>query len=316
MAVKLSIISPVYNAEKIVDELVRRVIHEAEKITSDIEIVLVEDASSDKSWDKIKENCGKDSRIKGVRFSRNFGQHAAITAGIELCSGEYAIVMDCDLQDDPVYFKELYEKAEKGFNIVYTCKKKRKHSWFKNFAASIFNSLFNYLVDNKEYNYQKNVGSYSLISRNVIDAYKKFGDYRRHYLMVLRWLGFNYEIVVIEHKDRFEGRSSYNFKKLITHAIDGITSQSDKLLRIMAGFGFILSSLAFIAALSVVIIYSIKPFQAGWASIFVLILFVAGLIILSIGITGIYIGKIFEQTKNRPKFIIQEHLNNESSSTR
>ena len=305
----LSIISPVYKAELIVDELVRRITIEAEKITSDFEIILVEDGSPDNCWVKIQENCKKDKRVKGLKLSRNFGQHFAISAGLEHTKGDYVIVMDCDLQDNPRYFEALLNKAKEGNKIVYTYKKERKHGFFKNLKAKFFYKIFNFLVDNKNNQASENVGSYSLLSREVVNEYIKLGDYKRHYLMLLRWLGFQSAYVEIEHQKRFEGKSSYNFKKLMLHAIDGITSQSDKLLRLTASFGFLMALFSLLSAICIIIRYLITPFQAGWASLMVLTLFVGGMIILSVGICGIYIGRIFEQTKMRPQYIVDQKLN-------
>lgn len=305
----LSIISPVYKAELIVDELVRRIIEEAEKITSDFEIILVEDGSPDNCWQKIQENCNKDKRVKGVKLSRNFGQHFAISAGLENSTGDYVVLMDCDLQDDPSYFEELIAKANEGNKIVYTYKKERKHGFFKNLKAKCFYAIFNFLVDNKNNQASENIGSYSLLTREVVNEYVKLGDYKRHYLMLLRWLGFQSAYIEIEHHKRFEGKSSYNFKKLMIHAIDGITSQSDKLLRLTASFGFIMALFSILSAVGIIIRYLITPFQAGWASLMVLTLFVGGMIILSVGICGIYIGRIFEQTKMRPQYIVDQKIN-------
>lgn len=306
---KLSIVSPVYRAEKIVDELVKRIRIEAEKITEDYEIILVEDCGPDNSWEKIKENCKIDKRVKGIKLSRNFGQHYAITAGLSASNGDYVIVMDCDLQDDPIYFQSLLEKVNEGCEIVYTYKKQREHGWFKNLTAFVFFRIYNFLVDSPILKGKYNVGTYSIISRKVVDAYLQVGDYRRHYLSLLRWVGFESSSIIIEHQSRFEGKSSYSWNKLITHAIDGIISQSDKILRLTAVFGFILSSISFFAAISIVISYFLRPFQAGWPSMMVLLLLVGGLIITSIGVSGLYIGKIFEQTKNRPLFVIQKKYN-------
>jgi glycosyltransferase involved in cell wall biosynthesis len=307
--VMLSIISPVYKAEKIVDELINRIIIEAEKITKNFEIILVEDGSPDNSWDRILDNCKKDQRVKGIKLSRNFGQHYAITAGVHNAIGDYIVVMDCDLQDDPIYIKDLYKKALEGYDIVYTVKNKRNHDWLKNITAIIFNRIFNWLIDNKNWKSSAYVGSYSLISKKVAAEYKNYKDYRRHYLMILRWLGFQYSFVNIEHKERYEGKSTYSFSKLINHAIDGITSQSDKLLRLTIVFGFILSFLSILCGLIILISALFNNYQPGWASLSVLILFVAGLIITSIGILGIYIGKIFEQTKGRPLYLVDKRVN-------
>ena len=305
----ISIVSPVYRAEKIVDELIKRIEAEVIKITDNYEIVLVEDGSPDDSWVKIAENCKSHPKVKGIKLSRNFGQHFAITAGVEQALGDYVIVMDCDLQDDPVYIPVLYRKAIEGYDIVYTYKADRKHSFIKNITAGLFNKVFNYLVENKNWQAHNNVGSYSLLTRKAVTAFCSFNDYQRHYLMVLRWLGFSNTYVEIEHKERFEGKSSYNFSKLILHAISGITSQSDKLLRINVTIGIFLSFISFLSILVIIALYFINGFMSGWASLIVVLLFSTGIILTSIGISGIYLGKTFEQVKGRPKYIIDKFLN-------
>ena len=303
----ISIVSPVYKAENIVMELVKRIISETSKITDNFEIILVEDGGPDNSWAKIEEEAAKDKRVKGIKLSRNFGQHFAITAGIESAQGDYVAVMDCDLQDD--YLPVLYQKALEGFDIVYTYKAARKHNFIKNFTANLFNRIFNYLVDNKNWKAHNNVGSYSMLSRKAVNAFCSFNDYQRHYLMVLRWLGFNNTYVEIEHKERFAGKSSYNFSKLMLHAINGITSQSDKLLRITVTIGILLSMLSFLSIIGIIILYFTRGLMSGWASLIVTILFSTGILLTSIGIAGIYTGKTFEQVKNRPKYIIDKRVN-------
>lgn len=306
---KLSVVSPVYKAEASIAELVSRIMEAVLPVTQDYEILLVEDGSPDDSWSAIVSQCEKYPSVKGIKLSRNFGQHYAISAGLFYATGDKVIVMDCDLQDDPKYIPQLLAKSEEGYDIVYTIKDVRKHSVWKNLTAGFFNSIFNWLVDNKEWKSSSQIGSYSLITRKVVDAFKSYKDYRRHYLMVLRWLGFNSSFVLVTHKKRFEGRSSYNLSKLINHAIDGITSQSDKLLRMTIILGFFLSSLSFIGGLYIIVRSLISPLQSGWASLSILILFVGGLIITSLGISAIYIGKIFEQTKGRPLYIIDKIVN-------
>ena len=305
----ISVVSPVYGAEQIIDELVKQLVEEVSKISNNYEIILVDDCGPDKSWIKIKENCASNERIKGVKLSRNFGQHSAITAGIEIAKGDYLVIIDCDLQDDPKYITHLYNKIHEGYDIVYTYKEERKHSFFKNITARFFNFFFNYLIDNKNLKSNNNIGAYSIINRKVADAFSSFNDYHRHYLMVLRWMGFNYCFVQIEHKNRFSGKSSYTFSKLVKHALDGITSQSDKLLRLFVNLGLIVSFLSFLAIILIIILYLIHGFMSGWASIIVVLLFSTGLILTGIGVLGIYLGKTFEQTKNRPKYLIDEQIN-------
>lgn len=306
---KISIVSPVYGAETIVKELVSRITNTMNSLNINYEIILVEDGSPDKSWDEIEQICCYNKFVKGIKLSRNFGQHYAITAGLQESLGDAVIVMDCDLQDNPKYIPVLIDNWKDGNDIVYTKKKERKHSWIKNFTARLFNLVFNYLVDNKSWENSVSIGSYSLLSRKVVDSFLLVNDYRRHYLMVLRWLGYSYEIVEIEHEKRYAGKSSYNLSKLIIHAIDGITSQSDKLLRLTMVLGFFISAISFLAASVVVYLAIYTSFSPGWPSLFVLILFIGGLIISSIGISGIYIGKIYEQSKGRPLFIIDKRLN-------
>ena len=242
----LSIVSPVYNADKIIGELVKRIENEVSILKLDYEIILVEDGSTDSSWKNIEEICKTNTKVRAIKLSRNFGQHYAITAGLFHAKGDWVIVMDCDLQDDPVYIKDLYYKAIEGYDIVYTYKKQRNHSFIKNFTAHLYNRVFNWLIDNKSWRGSTQVGAYSILSSKVVKQFIELKDYRRHYLTILRWLGFNHTFIEIEHKTRFSGKSSYNFIKLFNHAIDGIISQSDKLLRLTVFLGFILSFLAII----------------------------------------------------------------------
>lgn len=306
---EVSIVSPVYMADSIVDELVARVCEVMQRTPLSYELILVEDGSSDSSWQKIKENCKIHPHVKGVRLSRNFGQHSAITAGLKMANGNCIIVLDCDLQDDPKYIVDLVKKFSEGYDVVYTRRKNRQFSFFKNLLTHLFYTIYNYLVSETFAKGTDQVGGYSLISRKVLNAYFEVGDYRRQYLMIIRWLGFKHCFIDIEHMERFAGKSSYSFRKLLQHGIDGITSHSVRLLNLMTYFGFILSFLSFLAGIALVISYMLTPFQAGWTSIFVLILFIGGIIISCIGVCGIYIGRIFEQSKSRPIYLVDETIN-------
>ena len=289
--------------------LVEKLVLELSKITEKFEIILVDDYSPDNSWEIIQTEAEKDIRVKGIRLSRNFGQHKAITAGLSSANGEYTIVMDCDLQDDPVYIHDLMAEAKKGFDIVYTIKERRKHGFFKNLQARIFNYVFNFLADSKSMHADSQIGAYSLITKKVVKEFLKFGDQRRHYLMVLRWLGFSNTYIRIQHLERKHGKSSYTLAKLINHAIDGITAHSDKVLILTVYSGFFLSMLSMIFAIAIVAMYFHHGFQAGWTSLFVVILFFSGVIITTVGIVGVYVGRTFEQSKGRQLFIIDKKLN-------
>ncbi|MCB0336658.1 MAG: glycosyltransferase family 2 protein, partial [Bdellovibrionales bacterium] len=166
---KLSIVSPVYRAEPIVDELVRRIDQAVSKITPDYEIILVEDCGPDNSWTKIAENCASNPKVKGVKLSRNFGQHYAITAGLDYSSGDFVIVMDCDLQDDPEDFTKLLAKTDEGFEVVFTQRKGRQHNPFRSFLSEVYKKFYN-LVSSRQF--AVNNGSLFLVSRNVVEATK------------------------------------------------------------------------------------------------------------------------------------------------
>jgi dolichol-phosphate mannosyltransferase len=303
---KISVVSPVYKAENIIDELVRRLSQALKELTDDYEIILVEDCSGDGSWKKIEENCIRDKHVKGILLSRNFGQHYAITAGLIEATGDVIVVMDCDLQDDPVHIKRLLEEYNKGFDIVFTRRVGRRHSFFKMITAKIYNSLFTLFSDK---NYELNVGSMTMFSSRVKDEFVKLKDQDRLYIQLLKWVGFKSTYLPVEHRERFEGKSTYSVSKLFFTAIQGWTSYSDKLLRLSIYSGLAISAITLLVGIYIVVSYFMKSFQPGWPSLIVAILFSTGLILMSIGITGIYIGKIFEQTKQRPLFIIDKKLN-------
>ncbi len=305
----LSIVSPVYYGSKLVEPLVARVSEEMRKLDVSYEIILVEDGSQDDSWLKIAAECGKDSRVRGLKLSRNFGQHPAISAGLHHARGDFVAVIDCDLQDDPKYIATLLAEARKGYDIVYTRKLKREHSWHKNLGAFLFNVAFNWLSENKQVNSREDVGAFSLLSRKVVDAFKAVNDYHRHYLLIVRWLGFKATYIDVEHAKRLAGKSSYSFRKLVAHAIDGITSQSTRLLRVSIALGLLFCLAALVAAMLLVTLYFTHGFKEGWTSVMVLILLSTGMILLSLGIIGAYLGKAFEQVKGRPLYIVEASLN-------
>lgn len=302
----LSIVSPVFQAENIVDELVFRIVHEVQAITPSYEVILVEDGSDDGSWNKIEMNCKKNSNVKGIKLSRNFGQHYAISAGLQYASGQWVVVMDCDLQDNPKYIKTLYEKALEGYDIVYTTKASRNHSFVKDLIARVYFFIFNWLSDQGQ---GFKTGAYSIISRKVVNAFCEIKDFHRHYLPILKLVGFKSTSVHIVHEKRFEGKSSYTFFKLLKLAVHGIVSQSDKLLRLSIGIGFILFLASMVWATYLVIAYFIHGAQPGYTSLMAMLLLSTGLTLMSIGITGIYIGKIFEQVKERPLYFVDKVVN-------
>jgi dolichol-phosphate mannosyltransferase len=300
----ISVVSPVYRAEATVAELVRRIGEAVALLTESFEIVLVDDGSPDRAWERIEECCHVEPRVVGVRLSRNFGQHPAITAGLAHARGDWVVVMDCDLQDNPSYIPELYRRALDGYDIVYTIKEKREHGAVKNWFAGQFARVSNWLSSGDTTD--PRIGAYSLISRRVVESFLRIHDVHRHYLVLLRWLGFPSTAVTIRHEPRFAGRSSYSFLALARHAVDGIVSHSDRLLYLSVAVGFSFLCISLLGIVYLVVAYMESGFRAGWTSTIVLILLCTSMILLSIGTAGIYIGKIFEQVKQRPLYLVDQ----------
>jgi glycosyltransferase involved in cell wall biosynthesis len=302
---KLSIISPVYKAEKILPELVKRIDAVCRENAFNYELILVDDRSPDKSWEQVKIlKCAFDN-LKGLRLSRNFGQHYAITAGIAVAKGDVIIIMDCDLQDRPENIPQLIRKYDEGFDVVCTIKSNKKYKLYRRITSDLFFFIVNRLSDVK---LENNLGTMTLINRKVANSYLDIKDYHRHSSMIISWLGFNRGFITVHQDPRLEGKSSYNLRSLIKHAINGVISQSDKLLRLSIGFGLTSFMASSVGVIYIVIRSFYVNFEMGWPSLVVLILFTTGIILLMLGITGLYIGKTFEQVKNRPLYLVAEEI--------
>ena len=305
-----SIVSPVYKAEKIVPELVKRIMNSVKTITEDFEIVLVCDGSPDNSWLSIKEECAKDKRVVGINLSRNFGQHYAITAGMRYAKGEWIVLMDCDLQDRPEEIPRLYEKACEGYDIVQSRRVHRKDGFFKRLSSKAFHVVFDWFSGMKTDNSISNLGIYS---RKVIDAFNGMQETSRSFGTLLSYVGFHKCTIDVEHSERFEGRSSYSFRSLMKLMFDVTISNSNKPLRIITVFGFLFSFLAFLLALYNLIAHWVGIVNVqGFTTTVFSIWFMGGVNLMVLGVVGLYIGKIFNQVKQRPLFIVAEEINVEN----
>lgn len=303
----LSIVSPVYRAAEIVPVLVQRILVSALAITNDFEIILVEDGSPDDSWLCICAACATEPRVKGIKLTRNFGQQNAITAGLAHAQGAYVVVMDCDLQDDPYYMSELVARSREGYDVVLTCRQKREYSRLRNGITHVYYKWIQLTGDLPQADAR--INGYSLISRRVVDAYLRMADYHRDFLMLVQWMGFKHVVITVEHSPRFAGKSSYTWAKLIQHALAMITAHSKALLKISIAIGFLYVVTAFFTSAYLIGNYLVHGYHADWASTMVLLLASTGLILLAIGIVGIYIGNIFDQVRGRPPYLIQEMVN-------
>jgi len=298
----ISVIIPVYKAEGCLQELYRRLVPALESVSPDFEIVMVEDCGGDRSWEMIGELAAADPRVKGIQFSRNFGQHYGITAGLDYCSGDWAVVMDCDLQDAPEAIPALYAKAQEGFDVVLARRVMRKDGLLKTLSSRLFYKLFAYLADME---YDPEVGNFRIISRKVIDGCRDMRESLRFFGGMIDWLGFPTAKIDSEHGERFAGETSYTFASLVKLASNTIIAYSDKPLRLSIRFGFIMAGLAFLAGIALLVYASIYHVPImGWSSLIVSLYFIGGVIIANLGIIGIYLGKTFDESKKRPLYVV------------
>jgi polyisoprenyl-phosphate glycosyltransferase len=300
---QISVVIPVYKADDCLDELYRRLKTSLESLTHDFEVLLVEDGGPDRSWEVIRKLAQKDPRIKGLRFSRNFGQHYGITAGLDHSDGDWTVVMDCDLQDRPEEIPNLYRKALEGYDVVLARRKHRSvDSHF--LASSLFYGVFSWLSDIQ---YDKEVGNFRMMSRKVVKNLRSMRERLRFFGGLVDWLGFRTANVDVEHAPRHAGKTAYTFKKLYRLAAETIIAYSDKPLRLSVKFGFFMS----IVSLAVGIWYTARALVngspvMGWPSLIVSLYFLGGIIIAILGVIGIYLGKTFDEAKKRPLYIVAE----------
>lgn len=305
---ELSIVSPCYGAPTLLKELARQISAVASEITPDYEIILVEDASPDNSREIIREICAADKHVKGIFLSRNFGQQPAINAGLDASTGEWVTVLDCDLQNPPSHIKKLYEKAQEGYDLVFASRQDRPDNFFMTEGSKLFNRMMSFLTGVKQ---DPSIAEFAIYNRKVIDAMKQMGDYVRYYPLMDKWVGFKRSSVIVPHDERTDGKeSSYSMKKRIELAVTTSIAFSTKALHMIVYCGLTISVIAFIAAIVLALDTLINGIDvSGWFTLFVSMWFLAGIIIMVMGIVAIYIGNIFMEVKGRPTYIIGERLN-------
>ena len=301
-----SIVSPVYRAEKILPILVSEINLVMERIGEDYEIILVDDRSPDNSWEVMKVLSSQNPKIKSIRLSRNFGQHSAIFAGLTKAKGDWVVVMDCDMQDQPKEIAKLYKKALEGYDIVLGQRENRKDKFLKKLTSRLFYKVFNYLSGA---NFDNNVANFGIYHQKTIKSILDMGDYVKFFSLFINWIGFKSVSIPIEHGEREEGKSTYSVGKLFKQAFNVIISFSDKPLRLFINFGLSISVLSVIVGMYYLYLaLTGKIAQPGFSSLILSIWFLSGIIISCIGIVGVYLGKTFDQAKGRPTFIIDEEV--------
>jgi len=297
---ELSVVIPVYACAGCLVALHERLTRSVAEVTDRYELVFVDDRSLDDGWGVLQRLARADGHVRALRLSRNFGQHAAITAGLSQARGRWAVVMDCDLQEAPEDIPRLWAAAGEGYDVVRTIRRGRRHPPLKRLASRVYRRL------TLETDTRADYSSLSLISRRVIDAFLRLRDQDREYMIALDWLGFDATTIEIAHADRHSGKSGYTLSQLVKVALDGMFFRSTVLLRVVVLVGFLVALIGLGLAGFEIIDYFIERNSSvpGYTSLAVLLLVLAGFIIVSVGVVGLYVGRTFEQVKDRPLFVI------------
>lgn len=303
----LSVVSPVYRGEKMLGELVERIHQAVSPLTDDYEIVLVNDCSPDNSWERIAEICATDKKVKGINLSRNFGQPYAITAGLTYAQGDYVAVIDCDLQNKPEDLPAMYRKALEGYDVVSARRVVREDTFMKRMSSAIFHMVYDFLSG---FDTDKAVAEFGIYSKKIVQVYCSIPEYSRSFVELIHTLGFRKTTVDVLHDHRLEGESSYNLYRLLKLSYNSIISNSNRPLHLAVALGLTMSLLSFLMAIYNVFakFWGLNEVE-GYTSTIFSIWFVGGLLLLMMGVLGLYIGKIFDQVKGRPVFIVSDTLN-------
>lgn len=308
----ISIVVPMYFEEEVAEECYRRLTEVMTTNKFNYELVFVNDGSTDRTLDILVELASEDDKVKVINFSRNFGHQNAVTAGIDYAKGDAIVIIDADLQDPPELIPDLVNKWREGYDVVYAKRKKRKgETWFKLLTAKWFYKFLNYMSD---IDIPKDTGDFRLIDRKVAAVFRRMTERNRFIRGMISWIGFKQTYIEYERDERFAGETKYPLKKMLKFASDGIIAFSTKPLRIVTWIGFFSVILSFLVLLYslVVKLFDLGDVQAGWTSIMVAITFFGGVQLLGLGIVGQYIARIYDESKNRPVYIVKDVYNVES----
>lgn len=305
---EISVVVTIYNAEKALPELVERLDKAVGSVTGSYELIFVEDRGKDASWKVLKGLAAGNRNVKAVRMARNFGQHNAITAGLHLATGNYVVLMDGDLQDEPEVIPGLYDAIKKGeTEIVYVRRINRKDTAYKKFTSNLYYRVFSF-VSGMKVNPQ--VGTFRIMTKLVCESFCQFREVNKYIGGIFSWMDFDEGFFDAEHKERKHGRSNYNMSKMLRLALNGVLSFSNKPLNfamyigLSSSFGSILMGLIFTYRK---LVYHVNV--TGYSSLIVSLFFIGGLILFVQGIIGQYIGRIYDQARSRPEYLVQEKIN-------
>lgn len=305
MSKLLSIIIPIYNEEQIIPELYKRLSESAQKITSDYELIFINDGSKDLSLLELIKISDQDKKVFFINFSKNFGHQIAVTAGIDHCNGDAVVIIDGDLQDPPELIPEMYKKHKEGYEVVYAQREKREgETYFKKKTAQLFYRTLRKLTS---IDIPLDTGDFRLIDRKIVEALRKMPEQNKFLRGQIAWLGFNQTSILFNRDKRKYGKSGYPLSKMLKFALDGITGFSDKPLEYVSRLGFIISGLSFVIILYAIFShFFLKQTITGWTSLIISCMFIGGVQLISIGVIGEYIARINKNILNRPLYLIKE----------
>jgi len=301
---EISIVIPVRDEEKNISEIIKRISASLDGIHKTFEVLFVTDINRDNTIGILDEFSKQHPNVKALKLSNSFGQHVAVMAGLDHCQGNYIVIMDGDLQDYPEDIPLLYNKIIEGFDVVYAIKETKDDNWFRNFSSQTFNSIMNSLSDFKM---QSNSSMFRIISRKVLLEITKFREFEPSLTYIFSYINLPTTTVKVRSGVRQQGKTKYSFFRLVSFAISSLLSFSRKPLRFIASLGLIMSAFSFIYFAIVLYQYFSREIEIlGWATIIAIITFMGGIQLLSIGVIGEYIGRMYIQTKNRPLYIIEK----------
>ena len=300
---EISVVVPVYGCADCVDHLHARLTAVLAALGHPYEIVFVDDRSPDGAWARLRDLAARDGHVHALRLSRNFGQHVAITAGIAESSGRWIVVMDCDLQDPPEEIPNLYARAQEGHDIVFAKRRSRRLPLLRRFGNRAYFWLRRTLTG---VDLATEYANLSIMSRKAADAFLSLKDTHRNFLLMLYWLGFDQGSIEFEQPERYAGRSSYTFRGLLRVATDALFFHTTVLLAWIVYLGFAVALASVALAIFFIVSHFTQHSYPGWTSIIVILLLIGGFIIISTGVAAMYIGKVFEQVKERPLYLVDE----------
>ncbi len=302
---KLSIVVPVFNCSSSLIELSNRVIKVVDSLKVNFEIIFVDDRSPDDAWPVIQLLAQTNKNIKGLRLSKNFGQHAAITAGLSHATGDWIVVMDGDLQDLPEEIPKLFSYVAKGYEVIVARRTNRTDNYFRAIAALVFSKVFAFITGSK---LNHRVSNFGIYSHKTITSLLLLNEKKRLFVQDIYWVGYNRIEVAVSHGLRTQGESSYSALKLVSLAFDSIVAHSTHLLKVITLFGFALTFMSLlIGAISLISNLSESHNLSEGFNLIVFLSFASGVNLFSIGIVGIYVGRTFEESRARPLYIIDNY---------